>query len=270
MSRFSTLMAKTQTPRHYEVICLPPHFPHVTLPDPLPPELTEPDELEFDHLLNCFPRGLNFWRLDAATSEEAETIVLPLIQANNSAGKSERPQHHAQPISRWKSSIRIFRSDTQSTITARWSLGVTISQTPPTMIALDLSSVTTHPADHNASLTRASIKFQAQYESRSKENRSRDKNSLAHPDLHQRPQGQQRPQQQGTSAPRPGGFPVCKECSMQHSGPCMSGSGKCFHCKVPGNISRVCPNRRQTTGHVFVMQTEAVDPDTTLLTGILF
>ncbi|KZV34893.1 protein STICHEL-like [Dorcoceras hygrometricum] len=28
------------------------------------------------------------------------------IKANNSAGKSEEPQHHAQPISRWKSSIR--------------------------------------------------------------------------------------------------------------------------------------------------------------------
>ncbi|KZV42456.1 hypothetical protein F511_36191 [Dorcoceras hygrometricum] len=33
-------------------------------PEPLPPELTEPEELEFDSFLNCFPRGLNLWRLD--------------------------------------------------------------------------------------------------------------------------------------------------------------------------------------------------------------
>ncbi|KZV48175.1 hypothetical protein F511_21438 [Dorcoceras hygrometricum] len=29
-----------------------------------------------------------------------------VIKPNHSAGKSEEPQHNAQPISRWKSSIR--------------------------------------------------------------------------------------------------------------------------------------------------------------------
>ncbi|KZV49677.1 hypothetical protein F511_22633 [Dorcoceras hygrometricum] len=42
----------------------------------------------------------------------------------------------------------------------------------------------------------------------------------------QRPQGQQRQQQQGASAPRPGGYPIRKECSKQHSEPCMAGSGR--------------------------------------------
>ncbi|KZV29323.1 Gag polyprotein-like [Dorcoceras hygrometricum] len=56
----------------------------------------------------------------------------------------------------------------------------------------------------------------------------------------QRPQGQLRPQQQGASALRPGGYPISKECSKQHSGPCMAGSGKCYHCKEPGNISKEC------------------------------
>ncbi|KZV48754.1 hypothetical protein F511_24921 [Dorcoceras hygrometricum] len=87
------------------------------------------------------------------------------------------------------------------------------------------------------------------------------------------PQGQQqqrpqRPQQQGTSAPRPGGFPVCKECNKQHSGPCMAGYGRCFHYKEPWHISGDFPKRRQITGRVFVMQAEAADPNMTMLTGI--
>ncbi|KZV38734.1 hypothetical protein F511_22091 [Dorcoceras hygrometricum] len=47
----------------------------------------------------------------------------------------------------------------------------------------------------------------------------------------------------------------------------MLGTGRSFHCKEPGHISRDCPKRRQDTGRVFVMQAEAADPDTTLLIG---
>ncbi|KZV17621.1 hypothetical protein F511_16977 [Dorcoceras hygrometricum] len=82
-----------------------------------------------------------------------------------------------------------------------------------------------------------------------------------------RPQSQQRPQQQGASAPKPGGYQTCKECNKQHPGPCMIGSGKFFHCKEPGHISRDFSKKRHATGRVFVMQAEATDPDTTLLTG---
>ncbi|KZV38652.1 hypothetical protein F511_35773 [Dorcoceras hygrometricum] len=75
---------------------------------------------------------------------------------------------------------------------------------------------------------------------------------------------QQRPQ--GASAPRPVDFSVCKECSKRHPGPCMLGTGRCFHCKETEHVSRDCPKRRQATGRVFVMQAEAADPETTLLT----
>ncbi|KZV54889.1 hypothetical protein F511_31627 [Dorcoceras hygrometricum] len=53
----------------------------------------------------------------------------------------------------------IFRNDTQSTITAQWSSGATTQLATTSMIALDLSSATTQPADHNSSSTRTSIRL---------------------------------------------------------------------------------------------------------------
>ncbi|XP_073121883.1 uncharacterized protein [Henckelia pumila] len=46
----------------------------------------------------------------------------------------------------------------------------------------------------------------------------------------------------------------------------MVGSDKCYHCKEPGHISRNWPKKKQTTGHIFVMQAEEADPDTSLIT----
>ncbi|KZV49792.1 hypothetical protein F511_20372 [Dorcoceras hygrometricum] len=50
----------------------------------------------------------------------------------------------------------------------------------------------------------------------------------------------------------------------------MAGSGRCFHCKESGCVAMNFPQRVQSTGRVFMMQAEAADPDTTLLTGIPF
>ncbi|KZV51396.1 hypothetical protein F511_17267 [Dorcoceras hygrometricum] len=50
---------------------------------------------------------------------------------------------------------------------------------------------------------------------------------------------------------------------------CMEGSGRCYHCKEPGHISKDCPRRRQSTGRVYLMQAEAADPDMTLLTVMI-
>ncbi|KZV33597.1 hypothetical protein F511_30840 [Dorcoceras hygrometricum] len=53
----------------------------------------------------------------------------------------------------------IFWNDTHSTIKAQWYSGTKTQSATTSMIALDLSGATTQPADHNASSTRASIKF---------------------------------------------------------------------------------------------------------------
>ncbi|XP_073137647.1 uncharacterized protein [Henckelia pumila] len=84
----------------------------------------------------------------------------------------------------------------------------------------------------------------------------------------QRPQGQPRQQQQqGAVAPNPGGVPICRSCQRPHSGQCMAGSGRCYHCGEPGHVLKNCPRRKQTTGRLFVMQAEEADPDTSLITG---
>ncbi|KZV36968.1 hypothetical protein F511_27705 [Dorcoceras hygrometricum] len=49
--------------------------------------------------------------------------------------------------------------DNQSNITVQWSSGATTQPATTSMMALDLSDATTQSADHNASSTRASIKF---------------------------------------------------------------------------------------------------------------
>ncbi|KZV17535.1 protein EMBRYONIC FLOWER 1 [Dorcoceras hygrometricum] len=87
----------------------------------------------------------------------------------------------------------IFRSDTQSTITAQWSSRATTQPTTTSMIALDLSGTTTQPADHNASSTQASIKFRLNISVRANSDltlpryprtqSTNDKSSLAHPDF---------------------------------------------------------------------------------------
>ncbi|XP_073121658.1 uncharacterized protein [Henckelia pumila] len=47
----------------------------------------------------------------------------------------------------------------------------------------------------------------------------------------------------------------------------MVGSDKFYHCKELGHISRNFPKKKQTTGHLLVMQAEETDPDTSLITG---
>ncbi|KZV40712.1 hypothetical protein F511_32550 [Dorcoceras hygrometricum] len=53
----------------------------------------------------------------------------------------------------------IFRCDNQPTIIVQWSSGATTQPATTSMIVLDLSGATTQSTDHNASSTRASIKF---------------------------------------------------------------------------------------------------------------
>ncbi|XP_073158686.1 uncharacterized protein [Henckelia pumila] len=76
----------------------------------------------------------------------------------------------------------------------------------------------------------------------------------------QRPQGQPRQQQRqkGAAAPNAGGLNFCRQCQRPHSGQCMVGSVRCYYCKEPGHISRNCPQKKQTTGRLFVMHAEEV------------
>ncbi|XP_073133323.1 uncharacterized protein [Henckelia pumila] len=83
----------------------------------------------------------------------------------------------------------------------------------------------------------------------------------------QRQQGPQRPQPKGAAAPNHGGIPLCKTCQKPHSGQCMAGSGVCYKCKLSGHVAMNCPNARNIPGHVYVMQAEEADPDTSLIMG---
>ncbi|XP_073137005.1 uncharacterized protein [Henckelia pumila] len=72
--------------------------------------------------------------------------------------------------------------------------------------------------------------------------------------------------QQGAIVPRAEALPLCQKCQKPHPGPCMKGSGMCYHCKEPGHIMLHCP-KKNAAGRVFVMQAEEAAPDTLRITG---
>ncbi|XP_073289565.1 uncharacterized protein [Primulina huaijiensis] len=78
-------------------------------------------------------------------------------------------------------------------------------------------------------------------------------------------------QPQKKAAQRLTEYPVCPKCSRKHEGECLWGSGKCFKCGSTDHVLKNCPQWKQPTqGRVFAMHAEGADPDTTLLTGMIY
>ncbi|XP_073131937.1 uncharacterized protein [Henckelia pumila] len=71
----------------------------------------------------------------------------------------------------------------------------------------------------------------------------------------------------GQSSQQPVKRSYLGQCQRTHSGQCLVGSVRCYYCKEPGHNSRNYPQKKQTTGRLFVMQAEEVDPNTSLITG---
>ncbi|XP_073139123.1 uncharacterized protein [Henckelia pumila] len=74
------------------------------------------------------------------------------------------------------------------------------------------------------------------------------------------------PRQQGSIVPRAEALPLCLKCQKPHPGPCMKGSGMCYHCKEPGHIMLHC-SKKNAAGRVYVMQAEEAVPDTLRIMG---
>ncbi|XP_073121234.1 uncharacterized protein [Henckelia pumila] len=113
------------------------------------------------------------------------------------------------------------------------------------------------------------------YQNRDQQGNSSRKRPYQAPPQH-RPYQQQQPRPQGQKqlalpAPKPAIAPTaCQKCGKLHSGQCMAGIGVCFLCKKPGHYRKYCPQSKEPVrGRVFAMAHDQVDPNTTIVTGMI-
>ncbi|XP_073294508.1 uncharacterized protein [Primulina huaijiensis] len=64
--------------------------------------------------------------------------------------------------------------------------------------------------------------------------------------------------------------PLCPKCSKPHKGECFVGTNKCYRCGGAGHIAINCTKssgRGRVQGHIFSLNKEGVNPDTSVISG---
>ncbi|XP_073137715.1 uncharacterized protein [Henckelia pumila] len=124
-------------------------------------------------------------------------------------------------------------------------------------------------------IIRESQAKRSSYQNRDQQGNSSRKRPYQAPPQHRSYQ-QQQPRPQGQKqldlpAPKPAIAPTdCQKCGKLHSGQCMAGTGVCFLCKKPGHYRKDCPQSKELVrGRVFAMTHDQVDPNTTIVTGMI-
>ncbi|XP_075524493.1 uncharacterized protein LOC142556881 [Primulina tabacum] len=64
--------------------------------------------------------------------------------------------------------------------------------------------------------------------------------------------------------------PVCPKCGKMHTGECLVGSNRCFHCGGVGHIIKNCPVKGEkgndrVQGRIFLMTKEGANPDSSVI-----